>query len=101
MRETFTITMTVRTYQLFCGRNIPTGGTVTDKEIATFLARVPFDGFTVQEAVGYWKGEMEETLVLTVCTDDYSKVLDTAELYKGMFRQEAVAIQEMPAMAFV
>lgn len=90
-----------RTYQLFCGRNIPTGGTVTDDQMATFLARVPFDGFTVQDAVGYWKGEKEATLVLTICTDDYQLVLDTAALYKGMFAQEAVAIQEMPAMAFV
>ena len=93
--------MMTRTYQLFCGRNIPTGGTVTDKEIATFLARVPFDGFTVQECVGYWKGEMEETLLLTVCTDDYKLVQQTAGLYKGMFQQEAVAIQELPAMQFV
>ena len=91
-----------RTYQLYCGRNIPNGGKVTDKEIATlFLARVPFEGFTVQECVGYWKGEMEETLLLTVCTDDYKLVQETAELYKNMFRQEAVAIQELPAMQFV
>ena len=93
--------MMTRTYQLFCGRNIPTGGTVTDKEVATFLAREPFDGFTVQECVGYWKGEMEETLLLTVCTDEYKLVQETAELYKNMFRQEAVAIQELPAMQFV
>jgi hypothetical protein len=90
-----------RTYQLFLGRNIPDGGYVTRGQFATFLQHVPFDGFTVQDAIGYWRGDKEDTKVLTICTDDYAKVLETAALYKGMFRQEAVAIQEMPAMAFV
>ncbi|AGF91125.1 hypothetical protein S-CBP2_0004 [Synechococcus phage S-CBP2] len=91
-----------RTYQLFLGRNIPTGGVVTDDQFDTFLQHVPFDGFTITDAVGYWKGEPEATKVLTVCTDvDDARVMQTAELYKGMFQQEAVAIQELPAMAFV
>jgi hypothetical protein len=90
-----------RTYQLFLGRNIPAGGYVTDEMFDQFLYRVLFDGFTITDAVGYWKGEKEETKVLTVCTDDYAQVLLTAELYKGMFHQEAVAIQQLPEMAFV
>jgi hypothetical protein len=93
--------ITPHTYQLFCGRNILTGGTVTDAEIAAFLKLIPFEGFTVQECVGYWKGEREETLLLTVCTDYYKLVQQTAELYKEMFHQEAIAIQELPAMQFV
>ena len=90
-----------RTYQLFLGRNIPTGGYVTDNRFDRFTSRLLFDAFTITDAVGYWKGEKEDTKVLTVCTDDYQMVLDTAALYKAMFDQEAVAIQEMPAMAFV
>ena len=90
-----------RTYQLYLGRNIPTGGYVTDQRFDRFTARLLFDGFTITNAVGYWKGEKEDTKVLTVCTDDYQLVLDTAALYKAMFEQEAVAIQELPEMQFV
>jgi hypothetical protein len=87
------------TYQLMLGLNIPQGGTVTDAQWEFFIKHMvapEFDNFTVQDAVGYWKGEREPTKLLTICTSQRLKVLRIADRYKAIFSQEAVAIQEFP-----
>lgn len=91
------------TYQLFLGRNIPTGGYVDEYDLAKFLHIVDtiVDGYTIQDAEGVWKGEHEDCMILTVCTDDKDQVLDIARTYKQAFDQEAVAIVTLPAMEFV
>jgi hypothetical protein len=95
------------TFQLFLGRNIPdTTDTVTDQQIGDFLRDVVqprFDGFTVQQAIGYWKGQPEDTVILSVCCEscDQPKVAEIAQLYKAQFKQDSVAIQQLPAMQFV
>jgi hypothetical protein len=97
----------MNTFQLFLGRNIPdTTATVTDDQISDFLRFVVqprFDGFTVQEAIGFWKGQPEDTVILTICCEDYGqpKVAEIAQLYKAQFKQDSVAIQQLPAMQFV
>lgn len=96
----------MQTFQLFCGRNIPSGGTVSDNEVADFLRFVVtprFDGFTVQECTGFWKGEMEETLLISICCErfDAPKVAEIANLWKTQFQQDSVAIQQLPALQFV
>lgn len=95
------------TFQLFLGRNIPDQWeTVTESQISDFLRFVVqprFDGFTVQEALGFWKGQPEQTVVLTICCEsfDQPKVAEIAQLYKAQFKQDSVAIQQLPAMQFV
>jgi hypothetical protein len=97
----------MNTFQLFLGRNIPdTTATVTDDQISDFLRCVVqprFDGFTVQEAIGFWKGQPEDTVILTICCENYDqpKVAEIAQLYKAQFKQDSVAIQQLPAMQFV
>jgi hypothetical protein len=96
----------MNTFQLYLGRNIPTGGVVTDHQLAAFL-RVDvtprFLGFTVQNALGYWKGEPEDTVILTICCDecDQPKVAEVAQLYKELFRQESVGVLTLPAIEFI
>lgn len=95
------------TLQLYLGRNIPdTTDTVTEQQVSDFLRFVVtprFDGFTVQEALGYWKGQPEQTVVLTICCEAYDqpKVAEIAQLYKAQFKQDSVAVQQLPAMQFV
>lgn len=91
------------TYQLFLGRNTPTGGYVYIEDMDKFLHIVDtiVDGYTIQDAKGVWHGELEDCVILTVCTDDKDKVYDIARTYKQAFDQEAVAIVTLPAMEFV
>lgn len=89
------------------GRNIPDStDTVTDAQLMDFLRFVVtprFDGFTVQECTGFWKGMMEQTVILSICCEafDAPKVAEIASLYKQQFKQDSVAIQELPALSFV
>ena len=93
----------MQTYQLFCGRDIPTGGTVTDTMWDSFTDIINdyFDGYTVSDVQGMWKGVSEDTKCLSFCTDEYSKVLAIANEYKQLFSQDSVAIQTLAPMAFV
>ena len=93
----------MQTYQLFCGRDIPTGGTVTDSMWDSFTDIINdyFDGYTVSDVQGMWKGTPEATKCVSVCTDDYASVLKVADAYKKLFEQDSVAIQTLAPMTFV
>jgi hypothetical protein len=93
----------MKTYQLFMGRNIPNGDIVTNKEWQEFINVLDtvFDGYTISEVDGVWKGEHERTECVTVCTKYEDDVMYVANKYKDAFMQDAVAIQQLPAMEFV
>ena len=94
----------MQTYQLFCGRDIPSGGTVTDQSFSSFLELCVdryFDGYTVSDVQGMWKGKPEATKCISICTDKYQDVLYIAEQYKDLFEQDSVAIQTLAPMSFV
>ena len=89
--------------QLFFGRNIPSGGTVSDSAWAVFLAEVVTprfpDGFTVTRGEGQWRGangviEREAGFVFLVHhspgvpPDSVFEAI--AREYIRRFRQEAV-----------
>ena len=88
----------MKTYQVFLGTNKPSGGTVSTQEWLTFLKQVDavFDGYTVETALGAWKGEREKTFILTVITDEIKQLVRIAEDYKMIFSQDSVLIQELP-----
>jgi hypothetical protein len=92
----------MNTYQLFMGRDIPSGGYVTDDDFNKFLHIVDtiVDGYTVQDVQGVWLGEHEDTKLMTVFADE-DKVYEIARTYKTAFNQQAVAVQCLPAMEFV
>jgi hypothetical protein len=93
----------MNTYQLFFGRNIPSGGTVTDSDFTKFLyyCNTVVDGYTVQDVSGVWKGEKEDTKLMTICTDNREGVYEIARAYRDAFNQDSVAVQILPAMEFV
>ena len=86
----------MKTYQVFLGTNKPTGGVVTIYEWSQFLKQVDavFEGYTVETALGAWKGEREKTYILTVVTDEIKQLIRIAEDYKSIFNQDSVLIQE-------
>lgn len=51
-----------------------------------------FEGFTVFEAVGYWKGKREKTSVVEVITNERVKVYEMARTLKELNRQENVLV---------
>ena len=86
----------MKTYQVFLGTNKPSGGVVSTQEWLTFLKQVDavFEGYTVEPALGAWKGEREKTYILTVVTDEIKQLIRIAEDYKSIFNQDSVLIQE-------
>jgi len=93
-------------FQLFLGRNIPDAGKVSKAMMQTFIREEVcprFDGFTVTEGIGFWKGEQENVTILTFITDDAASVAAIAEAFKAAFRQESVLMTEvaLPVCQFV
>ena len=94
----------MQTYQLFCGRDIPGGGVVDDKSFNSFLemhVNTSFDGYTVSNVMGMWKGTPEITNCISIWTDRCDDVLANANAYKELFEQDSVAIQALAPMSFV
>lgn len=92
----------MNTYQLFMGRDIPSGGYVDDDEFAKFLHIVDtlVDGYTVADADGVWLGDHEDCKVMTVSCDQ-DKAYEIARTYRNAFDQQAVGVVTLPAMEFV
>jgi len=61
------------------------------------LVKYCFDGFTIIEAAGYWKGQVENSLVIEICGYFDDTMIDgvekIAERIKVLNKQEAVLIQ--------
>ena len=80
-------------HHLTFGRNIPkrgAGGYVSDVDWQMYCDEVldaNFDGYTVQDAVGTWKSDLEDTKIVIINTTNQDKVEDVAWLYKEMFNQ--------------
>jgi hypothetical protein len=89
--------------RLFFGASIPLekqpcGGkytSVNDEAWATFVATFiekEYDGFTVEQAIGYWKGAQERSRVVTLVGDvpDDAKIGRIIAAYVDLFCQDAV-----------
>ena len=91
-------------HTLTYGRNIGTQGYVTDLDWELYCQEVldaNFDGYTVQDAMGTWKSQPEDTKVVLIDTDNAQAVNDVATLYKDMFNQDAVGHFTTPSMEFI
>jgi len=97
--------------ELLFGRDIPTGGEVSEAAWEDFLDRVVTpqfpDGLTVIAGEGQWRGpgstgivsERNKVLVLFAINDDdiERKVLTVTDAYRAEFDQEAVLGSYSPA----
>jgi len=55
-----------------------------------------FSGFTMYEAIGYWRGKQEKTLVIeivSISSADNFKLRKICESIKGYNKQECVLVQ--------
>lgn len=57
------------------------------------IASRHFDGFTLNTARGFWKGQDEPTAVIEIATDNAAAVRAFAEDLKATNRQESVLIE--------
>jgi len=91
-----------KTYQVFFGRNTPTGY-VTDDAWESFreVLGMTFAGYTIQDVEGAWKGEPELTKLVTVTTKYHEKINDLCEAYIKTFDQDAVALTVGEPMRYI
>lgn len=92
-----------QTYQMYFGRNVPTGEYVTDELWNGFreVLNMSFSGYTIQDVEGAWKGETEDTKLVTVTTKHKEKVNDVCQTYVNLFNQDAVGLLVSEPMTFV
>ncbi|HET7460905.1 MAG TPA: DUF3574 domain-containing protein [Longimicrobium sp.] len=96
--------------QMFFGRNVPGGGTVSDSAFAAFVDQVVTprfpNGLTIFHANGQWRGESgaverEQAVVIEIVHPAgpaaEADLREIADEYKRRFRQEAVLRVTLPA----
>ena len=91
-------------HHLTLGRNIGEDGYVTDADWQKYCQEVlnsNFEGYTIQDAVGTWKSDLEDTKIVIINTTNQDKVEAVAWLYKDMFDQEAVGHYTTSPMEFI
>ena len=94
----------MQTYQMFMGRDIPSGGYVSNQEWDNFCRScidTRFDGYTISDVQGRWKGKDEDTKCVTISTEYRDLIDQVATLFRDTFKQDSVAIQTLPPMEFV
>ena len=91
-------------HHLTLGRNIGEDGYVTDHDWDTYRREVldkNFEGYTIQDATGTWKSDLEDTKIVLINTTNQDKVESIAWAYKDMFNQEAVGHYTTSPMEFI
>ena len=89
---------------MYLGLTRPDNETITTEQFNAYTQEVlntMFDGYTITDAVGNWKGEREQTKIVSICTEYQHLVTKAANLYKEFFEQDAVAISTLPALEMV
>ena len=95
----------VNCLQLFFGLSKPEGGGVSLVQWRNFerktLAKT-LEGFTVTDAVGYYKGKAERSKVVTIVAheNDMDKIETVAQKYARRFGQESVMLIKLPIGAW-
>ena len=98
---------TMKRYDIYIGCNV-TGKSPYTREVVRSIAEqalneMGFDGWTFTDAQGVWKGETEETVICTVCTDCIrERIIVVAGLIKDYLHQQSVMIIENePKITFI
>ena len=77
----------MKTYILYIGSNNETNELERGKAIS--ILETHFDDFTVQYALRFWKGEEEDTIIVTIY-DEARKVLACVDELKKELKQDAI-----------
>ena len=82
--------------------NIPNAGTVTNQMWIDFLnvtVLASLEYATITDAIGIYKGTVEQSKVISVSTDDTAVVdalLEVGDAYKKAFNQDAIMYTVLP-----
>ena len=84
-------------YEFYLGTDISGTDIVTDEMFNDFLienVQPVFDGFTILESIGYWKGTTETTKVLIIIDSELTETIvnKIRDTYKNTFKQESVFV---------
>ena len=91
-------------HHLTYGRSIGQDGYVSDLDWEMYCKEVldsHFEGYTIQDAVGTWQSDLEDTKIVSIDTGNRDAIEKVAWLYKDMFNQDAVGLFITPSMEFI
>jgi hypothetical protein len=88
----------MKTFRIYIGSNNTTGIVELAKIEATLNTQ--FEGYTVEEAFGYWLGSRERSVVITLSADE-SKVLAAIKELKLILKQDAIGYQVTTKLNFI
>ena len=92
----------MQTHSITLGMNIPNAGTVTNQMWIQFLndtVLASLEYATITDAIGIYKGTVEQSKVISVSTDDTAVVdalLKVGDAYKKAFNQDAIMYNVLP-----
>jgi len=87
----------MNTYTLYIGSNNVTK--LLELDTIESIVSERHEGFTIQQAVGYWLGQKEFTAVVTI-NDDQVTIMQTIERLKDVLHQDAIGYQVVPELKF-
>lgn len=80
-------------YQLSIGANNTTG--VVEKDKIHEVLNEYFDGYTVEDCVGYWKGKPEQSVKVIIANGDNETVLTCTKVLCRVLDQDAVGLTKL------
>ena len=92
----------MQTHSITLGMNIKAAGTVTNQMWIQFLndtVLASLEYATITDAIGIYKGTLEQSKVISVSTDDTAVVeslLEVGDAYKKAFKQDAIMYTVLP-----
>ena len=98
----------MQTHSITLGMNIKDAGTVTNQMWIQFLndtVLASLEYATITDAIGIYKGTLEQSKVISVSTDDTAVVeslLEVGDAYKKAFKQDAImyTVTAVPILQF-
>ena len=86
-------------YRLYIGSNNATKELEKDKALKIVSSN--FEGFTSYEAVGYWQGQKEKTLIIEVETQNKTRLSSCIQRLITELKQQAIGLAKTPAIEFI
>ena len=77
---------------LHIGLNLPDSSSVVAKRAVMKFLKSRFESFSITEAIGFFRGIQEPTLIVSIASTDPQSVADTATALRERFGWEGVGI---------
>jgi len=77
-------------YRLYIGSNNKTHQ-VEEEKLKKVINKY-FEGYTIIQSAGYWRGTKEESRIVEIETENKEQVLKAIEELKAVLKQEAIGL---------